>query len=1010
MPPKLSISLVAIPLMLAVPAAATELLSFVDWCNQSQLPAAERHTVDVLLEEAGSQDCNTASNHLQSLSVLDLTGRQIVSLAPLSSFTQLQTLRLDQNQITDLSPLAPLVDLEALYFYQNQVDDIDAIAPLTQLTTLYLDQNQIQDLSPLSGLNKLDILYANSNRIESVEPLSQLPLTQLYLSGNQILEAAPLRSLIRLTHLDLSYNQVSAAAPLAASTRLVSLDVGNNPIGNIGPLSALQQLNKLELFNLPLNRKACPVSPATICSFTDDAAELYQQGKDQLEYSDLDQAQSAFEAALEIYRTTGNRLRESDALDRIGNIYAERGEYANALDYYRDSQAVRQAIGDPQGDIDSLAYLGETYIRLGRTEQAIALLEQALEEYQTIRDAIDLRGTDREGQVQEGLIYRALALAYSRSDNPDQALRFAKLSLADYRKNGDDAGEAIALVRVGEAYLEQGNPEKARLYLNKALRVSQHEGDPAGEARSRYGLGQLAAQQNSPDEAIAQYDQALALWRSLKGQGSGATDDGTYLVGEAETLNAKGALLLEQGKPEAAVDALGEAITAWEQQRPGLTDADKISIIDTQGHTYALQQQALVAMGDIEKALEISERGRSRAFAELLAHRLGLQGEEPSSQQAQPPDIAAIKAIAQAQDVLLVEYSLVGDELYIWVVEPTGEIHFRQRPVEEPLEDMVVRRRKALEIPGGALRNAGIEVVWKNRPPSHDILRPLHQLLIEPIADVLHGEGGVNYGTPVVIIPHQELFLLPFAALPDEAGTMLIDKHPLLFSPAIGVLNASSKRSPLRIGSDTALVVGNPQMPDQPGYSFPLSELPGAEQEALVISPLLNTTPLIDAAATKAAVISQIETASIVHLATHGLLNELDTGVPGALAFTPTPDEHTDGYSDNGYLTTDEISKLTMEARLVVLSACDTGRGRITGDGVVGLSRSFLTAGVESVVVTLWAIDDGTTAELMAEFYQRLQQQPNRAVALQQAMIETRDRYPNDLSKWAAFTLFGAAE
>ena len=101
---------------------------------------------------------------------------------------------------------------------------------------------------------------------------------------------------------------------------------------------------------------------------------------------------------------------------------------------------------------------------------------------------------------------------------------------------------------------------------------------------------------------------------------------------------------------------------------------------------------------------------------------------------------------------------------------------------------------------------------------------------------------------------------------------------------------------------------------------------------------------------------------------------------------------------------------MKLQAELVVLSACDTGRGKITGDGVIGLSRSLITAGVPSVLVSLWQVPDASTSFLMQEFYNNLQQgKLNKAQALRQAMLETRRQYPEPLS-WAAFTLIGEAE
>ncbi len=113
-------------------------------------------------------------------------------------------------------------------------------------------------------------------------------------------------------------------------------------------------------------------------------------------------------------------------------------------------------------------------------------------------------------------------------------------------------------------------------------------------------------------------------------------------------------------------------------------------------------------------------------------------------------------------------------------------------------------------------------------------------------------------------------------------------------------------------------------------------------------------------------------------------------------------------------LTAEEILnfKQKLNADLVVLSACDTGRGRITGDGVIGLSRAFISAEVPSVVVSLWAVPDGETAFLMEKFYKNWLQnidKPDKATALRNAMLTTKQQYPNP-RQWAAFTLIGEAE
>jgi CHAT domain-containing protein len=97
---------------------------------------------------------------------------------------------------------------------------------------------------------------------------------------------------------------------------------------------------------------------------------------------------------------------------------------------------------------------------------------------------------------------------------------------------------------------------------------------------------------------------------------------------------------------------------------------------------------------------------------------------------------------------------------------------------------------------------------------------------------------------------------------------------------------------------------------------------------------------------------------------------------------------------------------MRLKADLVVLSACDTGQGQITGDGVIGLSRAFIAAGVPSVVVSLWKVPDGPTAQLMTSFYRHLKNGHSKAAALRRAMLETRRRYARP-ANWAAFMLVG---
>ncbi|NEQ48406.1 MAG: CHAT domain-containing protein [Leptolyngbya sp. SIOISBB] len=189
--------------------------------------------------------------------------------------------------------------------------------------------------------------------------------------------------------------------------------------------------------------------------------------------------------------------------------------------------------------------------------------------------------------------------------------------------------------------------------------------------------------------------------------------------------------------------------------------------------------------------------------------------------------------------------------------------------------------------------------------------------------------------------------------------------------------------------------------------------MPGAAAEAIAIANEFGVSSdgdgsiLIGSMATEGRVRQSLPSARIIHLATHGLLEYGDlqasaiSDIPGAIALTPDT-------THDGLLTAEELLKFDLTADLVVLSACDTGLGTLSGDGVIGLSRSLIAAGAPSVVVSLWAIPDNPTADLMIEFYSQLKQGQDKASALRLAMLE-RMKY-SDPSAWGAFTLIGEAD
>ncbi|MGB3516153.1 MAG: CHAT domain-containing tetratricopeptide repeat protein, partial [Elainellaceae cyanobacterium] len=544
--------------------------------------------------------------------------------------------------------------------------------------------------------------------------------------------------------------------------------------------------------------------------------------------------------------------------------------------------------------------------------------------------------------------------------------------------------------------------------------------DRQGEGNALGNLGNAYFSLGQYQTAIDFYEQNLAIAREIGDR-----------VGEAGTLNNQGIALFYTGQFSQAESTLRQSLEVFESLRTGLSDDQLISIADTQAQAYANLERALTAQNKTAEALAITERGRGRAFVLQLASRLATEAERAAleaSPVAQAPTVAEIQQIARDTNTTLVTYSQIFDRaLYIWVVQPSGNIEFRSvefegsddgSPAVNPIAaiDGPVYRSATPESELTALVNdSRATVIVEGVGTDPQQLQDLHQILIDPIADLLPDDPEAN----VAFIPQGNLFLVPFAALQDENGTYLIENHTILTAPSIQVFglanNAANEPGSASLLDTNPLVVGNPVMPtvSAPTASgefadIQLSDLPGAEREAVAIGNFFQRPALIGDQATEARIKQLLPDASLIHLATHGLLEygiPESSGVldlPGAIALTP-------GDGEDGLLTSAEILSLDLQADLAILSACDTGRGRITGDGVVGLSRALITAGVPSVMVSLWAVPDAPTAELMTEFYNQLAQGQDNAQALRQSMLITMQQHPEPRN-WAAFTLLGAAE
>jgi len=695
---------------------------------------------------------------------------------------------------------------------------------------------------------------------------------------------------------------------------------------------------------------------------------------------------------LAIAREIKDREGEGVALSHLAGAYQSLGNYAKAIEYSQQSLAIAREIKNRPGEGVALGNLGIAYLGLGNYAKAIEYTQQRL--------AIARETKDRRS---EGVALGNLAAVYIYLGNHAKAIEYAQQQLAIAREIKDRYGESNVVGTLGGAYIYLGNYAKAIEYSQQSLALARSIKNRKGEGAALSNLGITYIYLGNYAQAIEYTQQGLAIAREIKDRES-----------EGTALHNLGAAFFKAGNLTEAEKILVNAIQVWESMRQmlGSNDANKVSIFEEQAKTYRTLQKVRVAQNNPIAALEIAERGRARAFVDLLSERLSSGSINPVINTS--PNQEQIRHIAKAQNATLVQYSIISEDvpiqgksepresaLYIWVIQPTGEITFREvdlKPLWQKhnasLASLIIGNQEFLAVRSRS--STGFA------PPQPD-LPTLHQLLIDPIQTLLPKDPNAH----VIFIPQGSLFQVPFPALLDANGTYLIEKHTILTAPSIQVLalTRQQKLAQKQPNSSNALVLGNPTMPSvSPSPGEPkqqLSPLPGAEAEARAIAPLLNTQAITGAQGTKAAIVQKMPQASIIHLATHGLLDDV-RGLGSAIAMAPSG-------SDDGLLTAEEIFEMKLQASLVVLSACNTGEGRITGDGVIGLSRALISAGVPSVIVSLWAVPDAPTSELMKAFYQNLQNNPDKAQALRQAMLTTMKTHPQPRN-WAAFTLIGEAE
>jgi len=757
-------------------------------------------------------------------------------------------------------------------------------------------------------------------------------------------------------------------------------------------------------------------------------------------YSELGEKQKALEyysQSLPMIRATGDRKAEASTLINIGGFYSGLGEKQKALEYYSQSLPLFRALGDRGGEATTLNNMGAVYSALGEKQKALEYYSQSLLLLRTVGDRGREAGTlNNIGNV------------YSELGEQQKALDYLGQSLPMIRATGDRRGEAFILNSIGNVYFKLGENQKALEYYSQSLPLSQAVGDRTEEAFTLSSIASAKRDQGNLTEALTNIEASLKIIESLRTKIASpelrtsyfATVQNFYqfyidLLMQLHKTNPKSGYdtkafeASERSRARSLLELLQEANADIRQgvapellqqerslqQQLDALEKQRIEVLNRPNHTPAQEaelekqrQTLLTQYQDIQTQI----RTTSPRYAALT--------------QPQPLTLAQIQQQILDENTILLQYSLGKDRSYLWAVTKTSITSY-ELPKAADIETTAKKFRDAVTAPSS--RDNANQVAKANDAISQIILQPVaaqlgqKRLLIVgdgvlnylPFAALsLPGKSGENRNPPLIV--DHEIVLLPSASTLGILRQNYNDRQPPNRSLAIladPVFSANDERVKNSSSATTQQAVesANPGLSRSRGdKTGQFDRLNFTRQESQIIQALFpanSRTESLDFAASRATATNpNLSQYKIIHFATHGFANSDRPELSGIVM--SLVDEK--GNPLNGFLRLTDIFNLKLAADLVVLSACQTGLGQnIQGEGLVGLTRGFMYAGTQRVVVSLWTVDDEGTATLMSSFYKgMLQKGLTPAAALRAAQLEMwkQEKWKSPYY-WAAFTLQG---
>lgn len=712
-----------------------------------------------------------------------------------------------------------------------------------------------------------------------------------------------------------------------------------------------------------------------------EALVAYRRGRteiDAIDYAharaDLDQASAAVSpgsAAAALFSVPGITARyylydyagANDLIDRTEGRFASRSNRYIALFGHLAwlRGLVMVAGGDSGGALDQYARALSVFERLGELDPQAA-------QHTNMADSLKLLGeTERAAFHRQ----KALAIAEQLDETrrlhpilsdaagaalaaglPAAALSFQNRLVRLSRESGAALRIADSLVVRSTIFTRLGRRADALRDLTEGAGAVQGIADNPTQMRvlADIASAESFAYRGADDQrTVANLTRAIDLFRTLQ-----------FHVHIAQLLLERGRARMRLGDAKGAEDDFRAGIADLEQRRRSVQQADlRISYFDRAEILFADLATSLLRRGQFEEAFDLLERARARELLDATTLSPGEPLPARTIQHRLPPDTRLVAFTATSSAVIT---SVLSRDSFRMFESGFGAAELEQ-----------------------AVRVVTNDFSSK-RPPGRD-LRRLAELLIGPIE--------LEEGVRVIFVPDPLLYRVPFAAL-MERGKYLVESHVIQIAPsatlAVRAL-APDVREPSH-RDESILLVASKEAP----VAYPsLAPLDQAIDEALRIAPLYRRHRLLlgsDSDATS--MLSIGSDYEVINFAGHAVIDER------------RPQESSLLVGRNGRIRAADIEQSRLQrTRLVVLGGCSTGVGEAhRSEGVLSLARSFLAAGVPSVVGTIAPVDDHDSSEMLIAFHTAYAKGLDPASALRSAqlrMLRGKDRYLADPSVWGAF-------